>query len=96
MLRTDVDRSEAVGSIGMGVEISAGIFRVTFEERLEPRALSRSEGTVPSWRVPALIKQPCGWNRATGETSKRHQRGGAPYEDCGFAGFLRLETAGSV
>ena len=31
----------------MGVEISAGIFRVTFEERLEPRALSRSEGTVP-------------------------------------------------
>ena len=34
MLRTDVDGSEAVGSIGMGVEISAGIFRVTFEERL--------------------------------------------------------------
>ena len=47
MLRTDVDGSEAVGSIGMGVEISAGIFRVTFEERLEPRALSRSEVTVP-------------------------------------------------
>lgn len=96
MLRTDVDGSETVGSIGMGVEISARILRVTFEERLEPRARSQSEGTVPSSRVPALIEQPCGWNRATGETSKRHQRGGGSYEDCGFADILRLETAGRV
>lgn len=36
MLTADVDGSEAVGSIGMEVEISAGIFRVTFEERPEP------------------------------------------------------------
>ena len=36
MLTADVDESEAVGSIGMEVEISAGIFRVTFEERPEP------------------------------------------------------------
>lgn len=78
-------------------EILAGIFRVTFEERPEPWGRI-SEGTEPSCSVPALVNtRTVVWLESSHRgTSKRHQRGGGSYEDCGFADFLRLETAGRV
>lgn len=79
----------------MEVEISAGIFRVTFEERPEPWGRI-SVGTEPSCSVPALVNtRTVVWLESSHRgTSKRHQRGGGSYEDCGWKPLEGFEQKG--